>query len=361
MKNDNNHGFCHISFFVMLFILFCLGQNLYAARVIPVVSINDWNWQTIGVPVNDALMLKHKMVNVMAETRGIVGAGVYNLKNGQQFYLNGNQFFPMASTYKVAIAVKILQLVQQNKLNLYQQVAIQPFEAVPGGGFSYKANTRGTMATLQALLRAMICNSDNTATDKLMSLAGGPTAVNNSLRALGIRDININRPTLYMIADSYGMEHAVEALPKSQRRLSIIEAIFHRATAKQIREGREDLVRSRQDASTPIAMIQLLQKIATNQALQPRYTNLLLEIMSHTRTGKNRIKNGVPKVVTVAHKTGTLHVAVCDVGYIMLPNSRGNIAIAVFVKENLKGAGNSAQAIAQIARITYSYFMNGRA
>ncbi len=46
--------------------------------------------------------------------------------------------------------------------------------------------------------------SDNSATDLLLGLAGGPQAVTERMRSLGLGDIVLNRPTVQLIADSTG-------------------------------------------------------------------------------------------------------------------------------------------------------------
>ena len=50
----------------------------------------------------------------------------------------------------------------------------------------------------------MLLISDNSATDIVIRLAGGPEAVTAKLRELGIAGINVNRPTVNLIADAVG-------------------------------------------------------------------------------------------------------------------------------------------------------------
>jgi len=49
------------------------------------------------------------------------------------------------------------------------------------------------------LFNIMMSVSDNTATDILLDLVGGPEAVNSRMKTLGIGDIHINRTTLEMM------------------------------------------------------------------------------------------------------------------------------------------------------------------
>jgi beta-lactamase class A len=48
-------------------------------------------------------------------TGGSVGVGAIQLKTGKSFYYNENIRYPMASTYKVSIAVQLLSLVEKEK------------------------------------------------------------------------------------------------------------------------------------------------------------------------------------------------------------------------------------------------------
>jgi len=51
----------------------------------------------------------------------------------------------------------------------------------------------------------MLLISDNSATDVVLRLAGGPDAVNAKMRSIGITGLRIDRPTALLIADAVGI------------------------------------------------------------------------------------------------------------------------------------------------------------
>jgi beta-lactamase class A len=96
-------------------------------------------------------------------------------------------------------------------------------------------------------------------------------------------------------------------------------------------------------------------------------------IMEQCRTGRSRIKGLLPANVKVAHKTGTwaidepeylrypgskeLFRFASDVGIITLPNGKGHIAIAVYVKSKSASDYPRSRSIALASRAVYDYFM----
>jgi beta-lactamase class A len=84
--------------------------------------------------------------------------------------------------------------------------------------------------------------------------------------------------------------------------------------------------------------------------------------MKNTPTGPNRLKGLLPKGTPVAHKTGTtgstegINAGTNDVGIITLPDGKGHLAIAVFVKGSNQAADIREKAIAQTARMCYDYW-----
>ena len=105
------------------------------------------------------------------------------------------------------------------------------------------------------------------------------------------------------------------------------------------------------NASTPRAMLALLAAIDRGSALSPQSRAVLLDTMTRTSTGKNRMRAGLPDGTVFAHKTGTLQSVTDDVGIIRLPDGR-HLALAIFVT-GPEGHTPHATMIAQITRALY--------
>ena len=78
--------------------------------------------------VGDDARLAHLGAEIerLAEaSRGNVGVAVLHLESGRGLTLRGNESFPMASTYKVPIAVEILAQIDAGKRSLGDLVTVE--------------------------------------------------------------------------------------------------------------------------------------------------------------------------------------------------------------------------------------------
>ncbi len=317
-------------------------------------------WQSVELNKKESLQIQKQITTIVNQTGGKVGIGVYSLVSHQGFYWNGDKFFPMCSTYKVAIAVRLLQLVEAGTLHLDQLITIEPQDLIPGGTgvISEQLFYPGVKISLMNLLSLMIRLSDNTATDKILSLIGGPEAVTETVRKLGIENMRIDRPTMGIVEDAYGVRSQIDAIPKNKRNLAELLKIFNSASIESQKKGMHAFETSDLDTTTPKAMVTLLESIVTNKALQPKYADLLLDVMSQTQTGETRLKGLMPKSIIVAHKTGTIQRIANDVG-VLIPkdNLKNKVIVVVYVNANTKGETNSNHAIARVAQVAYQHFI----
>lgn len=263
---------------------------------------------------------------------GTVGIALQDLQSGDVLGLNLDTLFPMASTYKVAVAGKILSESDAGALSLDERL------------------TRfGTPQSVASLLDLMLTHSDNEATDLLVARAGGPAAVNAWLQSIGIRGQRVDSNTADLLARAKEMrlaagEESLADIALSARDRDALD-LPNIAFAQDLR-----------DSSTPRAMNALLSAIHHGKALKPASTALLLDIMAHCHTGKKRLPALLPVGTPIAHKTGTLNGLGNDAGIITLPDGR-SFAISVFVMKDRRGHASRDQIMAQAARAAYSYFL----
>jgi beta-lactamase class A len=91
------------------------------------------------------------------------------------------------------------------------------------------------------------------------------------------------------------------------------------------------------DGAKPLAVVDALARLKRGELLSPASTERLLGIMSHTRTGPQRLKGGLSGGWTVAHKTGTGQVfggeqaGYNDIGILTSPSGHA-YAVAVMIR-----------------------------
>jgi beta-lactamase class A len=240
------------------------------------------------------------------------------LESGESVSLNGNQRFPMQSVYKLPIAMAVLNQVDQGNLKPDQKIRIEASDIVQGSQV-LDENSQGKEFSLSELLQYMVSNSDNTACDVLLRLIGEPQRVTEYLSSLGINDIVV---------------------------------------ANTEKELAQDLVVQYRNSATPDAAVVLLRTLHEGRGLTKSSQALLLQWMTETRTGLQRIKGLLPEGTVVAHKTGTsstvngVTAATNDVGLVTLPSGQ-HLAIAVFVSDSQATDVIREEVIAKVARAVW--------
>jgi len=237
--------------------------------------------------------LEQQLRAIVGSQTSDVGVAALDLTTGETVSINGDTAFPMASTVKVAVAAAYLSQVDHGRRSLYDKISGQ---------------------TAYRLMERMMIHSDNQATDILIRDLGGPSALQEFIRFNGLHNLRVDRTIARLLAD------------------------------------KRDLWDAR-DSSTPLAMVEMLQRFDKGNVLKPESRSFLMDLMGRCATGKNRIRGMLPWGTRVENKTGTLNGYTGDVGYITLSNGR-RIAVAFFAR----GGANRPNTIAQAARTVYDGF-----
>ena len=308
-------------------------------------------------PAGDAGLegLAREVERLSAGSGGVVGVTAHHLETGRRVSLRGSERFPMASSYKVAIAVELLRRVDAGELSLDQMVTLKPSDLHPGSGTLGELFTKpGVALSVRNLLELMLLISDNSATDMVFERAGGGAAVTARMKALGIDGIDVSRPTLNLIADWAGLKNLP---PASEWSPGLWGALFDAIPSADSTAAAAAFDKDPRDTATPDAMVDLLTKIHHKSLHKPETAELLLDIMRRCQTGEHRLKGLLPDGSIVAHKTGTIGGTTNDVGILTLPGGAGHVAISVFVKSSTRPVADRERVIAQITRAVHDFFL----
>jgi beta-lactamase class A len=244
-------------------------------------------------------------------------------------------------------------------------ITVRPGDLHPGSGtLTELFNQPGVALSARNLMELMLRISDNSATDILLRTAGGASAVNARLAALGVTGLRADRPTVRLIADYVGVAN----LPGDDVPIAEFARLNRAVPDSARRAALAAFAADPRDTATPEAMARLLALLWRGKALGPASTELLLDVMSRCITGEQRIKGMLPPGTRVAHKTGSLAPGqgiaggrtVNDVGIVDLPNGAGHLVVVAFVK-NADDSARAERAIAHIARAAHDYFTFGAA
>lgn len=253
------------------------------------------------------------------------GVFVIHLESGREAGYKADLRFPMASVFKIPLAVEVLSRVDSGSLNLDTMLEVAAKDLAPGSGLLQMIfkQPRVTLSVL-SLMELMLVGSDNSAADILLKLVGGTEAVNERMRLLGFSAILLDRSSAQLIAD-------------------------FDADANQFASDFRD-------SATAEALTRLLAAIWQGKALHPDTARLLLQSMGRCQTGPERLPGILPRGTEVAHKTGSMVFVANDMGIITLPD-HSHIAITVLSKRPGVAEADRDRTIAEIARLSYDYFL----
>jgi beta-lactamase class A len=337
-----------MQFFKIALLLFIL--------LVPAVSGGQGSRSTGSPPDADISLqrLEPEISRAAKIVEGTVGVGAVHIESGERVFFNAGERFPMASTYKIPIAVQIFTLVDRRELSLEEMVEVKRRDLRPGSGIlTTYLSKPGVILSIRNLLELMLLISDNSATDLLIARGGGPQAVTARMRSLGIEEMEINRSTVQIIADSegYPLPPANEWTPE------LFKKLHQETTLESRREAARRFQKDSRDTATPETMVALMEKVYRGEVLTRESTGMLLDILERCQTGKNRIRGFLLPETVVAHKTGSIAGTAGDVGIITLPEKAGHVALAVYVKGTEKDAQERERTIAQISRSIYDFFL----
>ena len=302
--------------------------------------------------------LRGRIEAAMTPAQGLLGVAIKHLESAVSLAVNGDEPFPMASTFKLPVLVELHAMAKAGQLNWEERVEVTSRDQHLGSGdITPLFDPPGLAMSMRNMANLMMMISDNSAADICLARAGA-AKVTARMRSLGIQGIRVDRSCQELILDFQGRDTARlkdlarddlrEALRREPRQLQGLEARF---------KADDRVAADPRDNATPNAMVMLLEKIWRGEAVDRAASDAMLELLKRCRTGENRIPGLLPGGTVVAHKTGTLGGVVDDVGIVYLPNGAGHVAIAVMSKRTRAPLEEVERTLAHIARYAYDYFL----
>ncbi|MGH7782924.1 MAG: class A beta-lactamase [Candidatus Binatia bacterium] len=272
--------------------------------------------------------VKSDLAKWAADAKGKVGVGALDLETGEYFSLNGDGHYPMQSVYKLPISLAVIKMYENQHLDIEQKVKVAKDDMVGPNQHSPIRDKfpDGTEMSVRDLIKYALEESDGTASDMLLRIAGGPGRVQDYLATIGITDMKI-----------LNTEKEIGANWQTQY----------------------------ENWSTPEAAVALLQALYEGRALSSETgRELVLQMMTNSSPGPGRIP-GLLEDAPVAHKTGTsgtqngITAATNDIGLVTLPNGK-HMAVAVFVSDSPADEKTRDATIAKITKVLYNHWKAGK-
>ncbi|WP_192496586.1 serine hydrolase [Pseudoclavibacter sp. CFCC 13796] len=235
--------------------------------------------------------------------------------------------FKAASTIKLGLTASLMHQIDQGKLSLDTPITIQQSDLVGGSGTIQNDPTILPKAfTLSQLIELMITVSDNTATNRLIDVAGGFDAVNAYTQSIGLQDSGFHLGRKMILPHTAEQENWIS----SDEDAKLLTKIYQAAEAGSTTPG----IISQQSAQQVIAWMRA-QKVNTKfGAVVPR------EVLAN-KTGEN---------TDVSH----------DTGYILVPGKEVAISVMTSFDPGEFTDWNTAfdtanTQVQQVAKAVYDY------
>lgn len=290
-----------------------------------------------------------------------IGVSAVHMESGRALNYREKERFQMASTVKVPIAIYLLHLAENKKINLDKMISIEPQDLVLGSGLmGYFLSRPGLSISIYNMFEPMVAVSDNSATDIILKQIGGPKAVYDFLCQNNLDDIRVNRTIDQIYLDSSG----VGSWPL-QNKLTLLErrALINMVPMLDKMKAHKDFYNDSKDTTTPEAMTHLLVKLYKGELLNPQYSEQLLNVMSNN--SHSRIKKVLSIGTKTSSKTGTWWDDVEDKRYnytneialITLPTGE-HIALSIYTKSENSSLERQVAALEGITKVLLKWKEN---
>jgi beta-lactamase class A len=253
------------------------------------------------------------------------GIYVKSLESGDEIAINADRQMETMSTIKIPLMIECFEQIKAGKFKLADQYTFAAADSQPGTGTIQRMDP-GAVMTVKDLITMMIIVSDNTATEVLYRMVGGPDAVNARMQALGLQKTRaVNIPSKWF----------------PQLRAAATTEQFYR-------DGKYPF-----GLSTPREMGRLLEAMEGGTLVDKPSSDLMLRIMRG-----QLYRTRIPRYLTgyqIPHKTGDfLPYVGDDVGMLEAPGR--TIILSIFTGDHFGSGEMLENAIGLVARDVGDYF-----
>ena len=276
-------------------------------------------------PVPPLERLRASIERVTRSVNATWGIYVKSLETGEEIAINADAQMDTMSVIKIPLMVEVFEQTKAGKFGLADKYTLTQADVRPGTGI-LRSLDPGAVVTVKDLVTLMNIVSDNTATDVLYRMVGGPEAVNARMKALGL-----TRTVAPADAKAW-----FDALAASKDRDA-----FHREAKHPF------------GLSTPREIGTLLERMERGTLVDKASSDLMLGALRG-----QLYRTRIPRYVTgfrIPHKTGDfLPYIGNDVGVLEGPGK--TIVVSIFTANHFGEGDRLEEAIGRISALVAEYF-----
>ncbi|MEO6914045.1 MAG: serine hydrolase [Candidatus Baltobacteraceae bacterium] len=251
-------------------------------------------------------LLQSQLSAMSMRAPGHVALEVKDLSTGLTSSVNASASMPAASTIKVPVMVEVFRQLTIGKFDLNTRVRLRTSDKDWGSGSLCDASV-GIAYPVSQLLNAMITVSDNTAANMLIRLVGR-RRINRTMAELGLHHTTLSD---FIHTEGWGIRNTLR--------------------------------------SSPADMVRLLSKMAHDKLIDEWSSRQMIAILEADQIN-TLVPQPLPIDLEIAHKTGSLHDTLNDVG-IVYANHEPYVIAVMTTQLSTLGAGR--RFIRKVSKTTY--------
>jgi beta-lactamase class A len=298
------------------------------AVIASIVGLTVYSGRVVAQQPSPATPLQRLEASILRTTRSINATwGIYvkSLESGDEIAIDADRQMETMSTIKIPLMIEAFEQIKAGKFSLTDKYTFVERDSQPGTGTIQRLDP-GAVMTVKDLITMMIIVSDNTATEVLYRMVGGPEAVNARMQSLGLKTTRaMNVPSRWF--------PALRGAPSTEQFYRDGKSPFGFSTARE--------------------MGKLLEMMERGTLVDKRSSDLMLRIMRG-----QLYRTRIPRYVTgytIPHKTGDfLPYVGDDVGALEAPGK--TIILTVFTGNHFGSGEVLENAIGLIAKEIGDYF-----
>ncbi|PSJ42497.1 class A beta-lactamase [Zobellella taiwanensis] len=244
-----------------------------------------------------------------------IGISVLDTQTGESWDYNGNQRFPLTSTFKTIACAKLLYDTEQGEINPKSTVEIKEADLVTYSPVIEKQV--GQAITLDDACFATMTTSDNAAANIILNALGGPESVTDFLRQIGDKETRLDR----------------------------IEP--------ELNEGKLGDLR---DTTTPNAIVNTLNELLFGSTLSQDSQKKLEYWMVNNQVTGNLLRSVLPEGWNIADRSGAGGFGARSITAVVWSEAQSSIIVSIYLAQTEASIADRNDAIVKIGRSIFEVY-----
>ena len=275
-------------------------------------------WMPAGLSAagHDFQAVQQAIVALEGKLSARIGVAVLEVKTGEQWSYQGDERFPLTSTFKTLACAKLLQDAERQRLKLTDSVTVQQSDLVTYSPVIEKQV--GQPVTLNTACAAAMHTSDNTAANIVLHAVGGPEGITRFMRELG------------------------DPLTRLDR---------------QEPELNQGLAGDERDTTTPNAIARSLNTLLFGSALSPASQQQLQTWMEQNQVTGNLLRSVLPAGWTIADRSGAGGFGARSITAVVWAKNQSPLIISIYIAQTDAPMEARNQAIVTMGQAIFNRYL----